>query len=127
MRATGKSNPRSVSREDMMIGQRIRLRRSELNIGQRELGAQLNPPISFQQIQKYEQGANRVACATAIQLGKILKIDLNELLGAKSVVKQTVDPEAYELALEFQRLSHPIRAALLKFARAAIESGHGSH
>jgi transcriptional regulator with XRE-family HTH domain len=128
MSANAKSNPRSASREDQLIGQRIRLRRTELNIGQGELASALNPPISFQQIQKYEGGSNRVACATAIQISKVLKIDLNELLGVKSVVKEVaIDPEAYELGLQFQKLSPAIRTAMLRFGRALIKSGHGSH
>src|ERR1700760_1667036 len=127
MRTRADRHPRSVSHEDTMIGQRIRLRRLELRMGQRQLGAALDPPITFQQVQKYEQGASRMACATAVQIGKILKIDLNELLGVKSVVKQAIDPEVYELALEFQKLSPKTRSALLKFARFLIQEGHGSH
>lgn len=127
MRGRGERNYRSVSREDTMIGQRIRLRRLELRLGQSELGAALNPPVTYQQVQKYEQGASRMACATAIQIGKILKIDLNELLGVKSVVKQAIDPVAYELALEFQKMSPETRVAFLKFARALIREGHGLH
>jgi transcriptional regulator with XRE-family HTH domain len=127
MPASAKIKPRSVSREDTLIGQRIKLRRTELNLSQIALGAALNPPISFQQVQKYEQGTNRLSCATAIQIGKILKIDLNELLGVTSVVKQAIDPVAYELGTEFQRMSPPIRTALLKIARTLIESGHSAH
>jgi transcriptional regulator with XRE-family HTH domain len=128
MPAKPKRNPRSVSNEDKLIGQRIKLRRAELNLSQSELGASLNPSITFQQIQKYEQGVNRVACATAIQLSKLLKTDPNELLGVKSVVKEVaVDPAAYELGLEFQKMSPAVRPALLRFARALIEGGHGLH
>ena len=127
MRARAARNPRSVSREDAMIGQRIRLRRLELRMGQREVGAALNPPVTFQQVQKYEQGVSRMACSTAIQMCEILKIDPNELLGVKSAVKQAIDPDAYELALEFQKLSPKTRGALLKFARLLAQEGHGSH
>jgi transcriptional regulator with XRE-family HTH domain len=128
MPAKAKISPRSTTREDELIGQRMKLRRTELDISQSELSAALKPPITFQQIQKYEQGASRIACATAIQISKILKIDLNELLGVKSVVKEVaIDPMAYELGLEFQKLSPPTRIALLKVARALIESGHSLH
>ena len=49
-----------------------------------------------------------------------LQIHLNELLGVKSVVKQAINPAAYELALELQKLSPKTRAALLKIARALV-------
>jgi len=121
-------NPRSVSTEDKLIGQRIKLRRTELHISQAELAGLLNPPITFQQFQKYERGLNRIACATAIQISKVLKMDLNELLGVKSVVKEVaIDPIAYELVLELQNISPALRPALLRFARALIKGGHGVH
>ena len=126
MPAKPKRNPRSVSDEDKLIGQRIKLRRTELNMSQAALGGSLNPPITFQQVQKYEQGVNRVACATAIQISRLLKMDLNELLGVKSVVREVaIDPIAYELGLELQKMSPRLRPVLLRFARALVGRGHG--
>ena len=103
---------------DVLVGSRIRLLRKRRKMSQAELGKALG--VTFQQIQKYEQGISRMACATAIQIGKILKIDLNELLGVKGVAKQAINPAAYELALELQKLSPKTRAALLKIARALV-------
>jgi transcriptional regulator with XRE-family HTH domain len=47
---------------DRHVGQAIRARRKALGLGQVELGIQLG--ISFQQVQKYEQGINRVSAST---------------------------------------------------------------
>ena len=43
---------------DKHVGRRVRLRRTLLGMSQEQLGAELN--ITFQQVQKYERGANRV-------------------------------------------------------------------
>jgi transcriptional regulator with XRE-family HTH domain len=64
---------RSVSPIDKFIGQRIRSRRLQLDISQADLGGALG--ISFQQIQKYEKGTNRVSTATLIEIAKVLEIE----------------------------------------------------
>ncbi len=50
---------RSVGEADIELGKRIRLRRVEMRMSQAELGEKLN--VSFQQIQKYEKGVNRIS------------------------------------------------------------------
>jgi transcriptional regulator with XRE-family HTH domain len=49
------------SQADVLIGQRIRQRRLEMHVSQTELGECIN--VSYQQIQKYETGVNRVGSA----------------------------------------------------------------
>ena len=59
-------NVRSVSPTDAIIGQRIRSRRIQQKITQAELGDAIG--ISFQQVQKYEKGMNRVGANRLIQI-----------------------------------------------------------
>ena len=47
---------------DKHVGRRVRLRRTLLGMSQEQLGAELN--ITFQQVQKYERGANRVSATS---------------------------------------------------------------
>ena len=54
-------DPRSSGKHDVELGKRIRLRRVELKISQSELADQLG--VTFQQVQKYEKGVNRVGAA----------------------------------------------------------------
>ena len=54
---------RSAGKPDIELGKRIRLRRVEQRISQAELGDQLG--VSFQQVQKYEKGVNRVRCRSS--------------------------------------------------------------
>ena len=44
---------------DMHVGKRVRLRRTLPGMSQEQLGTELN--ITFQQVQKYERGANRIS------------------------------------------------------------------
>src|SRR6202041_1351329 len=53
-----KMKQRSAGKPDIELGKRIRLRRVEQKISQAELGDKLG--VSFQQVQKYEECANRV-------------------------------------------------------------------
>ena len=70
---------RSSTPADALIGNRLRQRRLEMHVSQTELGAQLG--ISFQQIQKYEKGANRLGDGRLNQIAAILKTDMAYFMG----------------------------------------------
>ena len=59
---------------DVIVGKRIRLRRSALSISQTELAERLG--LTFQQIQKYERGSNRVSCSRLVELSKALDVPI---------------------------------------------------
>lgn len=62
----------STKIEDCFIGQKLRTRRSILGISQERLGK--FEGISFQQIQKYETGKNRISSGRLYRLSKILHV-----------------------------------------------------
>lgn len=68
----GQINKRGPQQADAELGKRIRLRRIEMNISQAELGAKLG--VSFQQVQKYEKGVNRVGASRLQQISKALDV-----------------------------------------------------
>jgi transcriptional regulator with XRE-family HTH domain len=68
------ASPRSVGKVDKDMGQRIRLRRVELKITQRKLAEALG--VTFQQLQKYENGLNRVGAARLEQIAAILDVPI---------------------------------------------------
>ncbi|NDB66580.1 MAG: XRE family transcriptional regulator [Methylocystaceae bacterium] len=57
---------------DRHVGSRVKLRRNLLGMSQEKLGAALG--LSFQQIQKYEKGTNRIGASRLQQISKILKV-----------------------------------------------------
>lgn len=60
---------------DIHVGQRLKARRVGLRISQSEIGAALD--VTFQQIQKYENGANRIGASNLFRLAKALSVDVS--------------------------------------------------
>ncbi|WP_142416126.1 helix-turn-helix domain-containing protein [Bartonella massiliensis] len=59
---------------DISIGKRIRQRRIAMGLSQKTLGSHLG--VSFQQIQKYEKGFNRVSAGRLQEIANILKVPI---------------------------------------------------
>lgn len=57
---------------DKHVGQRLRWRRRQLNLSQEKLGELLG--LTFQQIQKYERGVNRVSAGRLFELAKVMEV-----------------------------------------------------
>ena len=63
---------------DVMVGDNIRRRRRSLGISQEALAAAVN--VTFQQIQKYERGANRVSASRLYEISRVLTCDAGDLM-----------------------------------------------
>ena len=57
---------------DVHVGRRVRLRRKELGISQERLAAGLG--LTFQQVQKYERGANRISASKLYETSRVLGV-----------------------------------------------------
>src|SRR5271167_161042 len=57
---------------DIHVGSRVRYRRMIVGMSQEKLGEKMN--LTFQQIQKYEKGTNRIGASRLFQLSKILDV-----------------------------------------------------
>lgn len=76
---TTQSKARSVQESDVAVGERIRARRNQLEMSQEDLGQALG--VSFQQIQKYEKGVNRISSGRLIQVVNALQCSVTDLIG----------------------------------------------
>jgi len=65
-----KVNVKLITDDDRVVGKRLRLRRIEEKMSQETLGDKLG--LTFQQIQKYEKGVNRVPAARLKKMAEIL-------------------------------------------------------
>lgn len=74
-----RSNPRGVTAFDVKMGERIRMLRKSKNLSQQELGDGLG--ISFQQVQKYEAGSNRISCERLVDIAEELATTPHKILG----------------------------------------------
>jgi transcriptional regulator with XRE-family HTH domain len=68
-RGTGNPNP-----VDVHVGKRIRLRRLFLGMNQETLATRIG--LTFQQVQKYEGGANRVSASRLAEIARILEVTI---------------------------------------------------
>ena len=60
---------------DVHVGNRVRLRRTLLGLSQEKLGAAVG--LTFQQIQKYERGANRIGASRVYEFSRILDVPVS--------------------------------------------------
>ena len=66
------ANKKQPNPIDIHVGSRVRLRRMMLSMSQEKLGEQLG--ITFQQIQKYEKGTNRIGASRQQHIARVLSV-----------------------------------------------------
>ena len=65
---------RSPNPIDVHVGLQVRLRRKELKISQEKLAEALG--LTFQQVQKYERGSNRISASKLYEIARTLKVSI---------------------------------------------------
>jgi transcriptional regulator with XRE-family HTH domain len=120
---------KSTGPVDKLIGTRIRLQRTAIGMSQEKLGDILG--ITFQQIQKYEKGTNRVGAARLQAIADALGVPVSFFFEQRSSTGEASDAnfgiqdlltskEGIELARAFLKIENPaMRRALVDMARAA--------
>ena len=79
---------------DIALGARIRIRRKSLGLSQDDLASKVG--LTFQQIQKYERGANRVSFSRLVEIARTLKCRVQDLVGDLDVEGDVSDQVAVE-------------------------------
>jgi len=133
---------------DVHVGSRVRLRRTLLGMSQEKLGEAIG--LTFQQVQKYERGANRVGASRLFDLSRVLDVPVGFFFDEmpddvaqsspaqrpgkdRSLPEQTLDPlvkrETLELVRAYYKIQESgIRKRLFEMTKAlAASSGGGSH
>lgn len=72
------NNTKEPHQIDVIAGRNLRIARMRVGMSQQQLGDTVG--ISFQQVQKYERGTNRMAVSRAWDFAAVLKISVGELL-----------------------------------------------
>ncbi len=115
-------DPRTVTEVDKAIGARIRERRNEIGYSQAYVADVIG--VTFQQLQKYEAGQNRVSSATLLRIAEALNTDAGWLMGVKRAAarprsrKADADPIMKQLELAFSRIVSPAdRRLVVEMAR----------
>lgn len=83
--------PKRVTNFDQQIGLRIRQIRKKQRLSQEDLGKKIG--VSFQQVQKYENGANRISASRLVQVSHVLGVSVNFFLdvAAPGLPARTID------------------------------------
>lgn len=131
----GKRNMDITRDIDTRIGHNIRIRRIAMRMSQKELADRLE--LTFQQIQKYEKGSNRIAFSRAFQIAQILECETSDFLeGVKGVEAFPSNPafssqtaramQLYEsLPPEFKKTMLAVLKALSSVAKGESEENGG--
>jgi transcriptional regulator with XRE-family HTH domain len=120
-RTVAKDGPHPI---DVHVGSRARLRRTLLGMNQTQLGEKLG--ITFQQIQKYENGFNRISASRLYQMTRILDVPVSFFFdglveGAKASSPDDIwlKRETLELVRAYYRIGDPAaRKGLFKLTEA---------
>ncbi len=92
---------------DKLIGQRLRSARLAKFMSQSDLGKHLG--VTFQQIQKYERGTNRLSGSRLVTAAKALGISVEQIVGSNGLSSDNESPREY-----FSALSDPPVIALVR-------------
>ncbi|KCZ88440.1 DNA-binding protein [Hyphomonas jannaschiana VP2] len=123
-----------------MVGQRIRWRRRELKLSQEQLGELLH--LTFQQVQKYEKGVNRVSAGRLFEIASVMGVNVNYFYdGAENMLDDgrltvaedgpgtggpaapVLDAETLDLIAAFRKIEDDsLRKSLLNTVRAAASA-----
>jgi transcriptional regulator with XRE-family HTH domain len=118
--------PRQVEAWDVEVGRRIRARRLECWLSQQELAQGLG--VSFQQVQKYEKGANRISAGRLLAICNLLQVPITFFYDSAASPQSGEtrakpsrlfdlldDSDTLQLAVAFDRLSdRNIRRAMVQ-------------
>src|SRR5580658_9764720 len=75
LRRPGRRRSETPHPIDVHVGSRVRLRRNMLGMSQEQLGAAIG--LTFQQVQKYERGANRIGASRLLELARTLDVPVD--------------------------------------------------
>jgi transcriptional regulator with XRE-family HTH domain len=128
-----RENDRSPSPIDVGVGRRIRQRRKAMKITQEKLADAL--ALTFQQVQKYERGANRVSASKLYEIATVLCVPVSyffEDLPDPSAVNGVepspaydllATPDGQELAGLYGRITRPrVRQQVLQLVRLMADA-----
>ena len=124
---TKKANP-----IDAQVGSRVRIRRMLIGMSQERLGDLLG--LTFQQVQKYEKGVNRIGAGRLFEIARILGVPIDffyDGVGASSenvaeaappVMEFVSSGEGLQLSLAFMKIKDPkVRKRVLDLVKSLAE------
>ena len=101
-------NPKGTTNKDVKLGARLRRLRILRGFSQSELGDRLGG-LTFQQIQKYERGANRISATRLYEIAVLLKVPITYFFEElPPTVVEPIGNEARSLARSITAIANPL-------------------
>jgi len=124
-----KSQPDPI---DINVGARVRLRRKAIGVSQARLAEGVG--LTFQQVQKYERGADRISASMLVKIAGRLEVSVAALVGEAegaitddAVLHALNSPGGFELLQLFDGIRSPtLRQAVIELARLLADSDRRS-
>lgn len=98
---------------NIKVGGRILAGRKIRGLSQKQLGEMLPQPITFQQIQKYEKGKNRISLCLLCDIAEVLKLPLLFFLEDLKEIRNGLDKLECQMLERFRQLSGESQQALI--------------
>jgi transcriptional regulator with XRE-family HTH domain len=92
---------------DVHVGSRVRLRRNMLGLSQEKLGEAIG--LTFQQVQKYERGANRIGASRLLELSRVLDVPVSFFYDETDPVRAPAIPVGFSESPQEGFDSDPLR------------------
>jgi transcriptional regulator with XRE-family HTH domain len=126
---------------DVQVGSRVRIRRMLIGMSQERLGDLLG--LTFQQVQKYEKGVNRIGAGRLFEVARILNVPvdffyegvsaqlagqpgMSEPEGAPPVMEFVSSGEGLQLSLAFMKIKDAkVRKRVLDLVKSLAEEEEG--
>jgi len=113
----------NLKHTDQMLGKCLRLYRTLGGMTQTELGNMVG--VSFQQIQKYENGSTRISAAQLLNLARALKISVIEFYDRLEEIDYPEDsrpnPKTIEMLTVFQQLPHSVQRNTVELLKSVLK------
>jgi transcriptional regulator with XRE-family HTH domain len=115
-----------------MVGARVRILRNHRGMSQGELAGKIG--VTFQQVQKYEKGTNRVGASRLSRVAAVLGVSVGELFEssenktaiAKSPFRLLAERDALRVLTAFSRTTNPrVRRAITKLLESVADRQSG--
>ena len=102
VRRSARTLQKRANSYDLQVGERLAALRKARGLSQGELGQKLG--ITFQQVQKYERGTNRISAGRLYEIAIILGVGIQYFFKEVSASRDRPDEQADELAAQFAAL-----------------------
>ena len=115
------NSKKAPNADDIAIGQRVRTIRTSLGLSQEKLGEALG--ITFQQVQKYEKGTNRISGSRLMAIAACLGVSVSSIVGedGRSLESPSVaDPDTAQVVRLMPKLTPEERGKVVKIVRAFL-------